>query len=501
MDKTLTREDFEKLINNASIEQLAEIQTEIDRIEIARESCPVEHIILSEKQKKFLMLPQKEKFLIGANFTGKSFLLSYVAACLLLGRDYSGIMAHRIPPVRRKFAGMNITTNVWLGCMKKDKGIEVIRMNLLPILPPGSYYPINETTGVLRMKNGATLTCMSYETEPEKWESSAVDAVLFDEPPPRRCWINARSRTARRLGLLICGMTPKKDNRNTNWLYWLVVESNRGHIGVIHMTQADNPYITDEIREQFKRAYDGTEDAEQVLYGLWGMEEGLVHKSFAKEIHIIAPFELDETMRKEYKFARVADFHPAAGPVGQWFMFKKHPEPIVYQIKEYTIPEPDIITFSKDVIRITGEIRISSNLDIIDSPDAKQNKYRRNLRDEASSVGFNGLTANRDESTGIQRFEEYLKAHRFFIFSNCTATIRSIKYHRWKETIEHHDGDQADISRTVRHKDNHYVRNIHYLMLEMPVINRERYKMDFQRKSDFRRPVYTMNYQKAMNNL
>jgi|GEM_PF-4487924 len=488
----MTPAAIENFLRSIPKENVLELERQLMSLEDSREKYALIHYRPHAKQAIFDKLFQShiETFMFGGNGSGKTIHGAKTTACYLLGEDPSGTTSNDLyPKPERMHTGRKIFTQGYFGCTRIDKGIKIIKQDLIPLLPEGFITKkpsINDPT--LETKLGTGLTIMSYKADDEQWQSDSLDFVWFDEQPPYAKYKEALSRILRRKGRVWCTMTPIY--AKSAWTYWEIVRNKRGNPNCSYVTVdiMDNDYLDDEIKQNYITSYKGTKEEQARLHGKHTLMMGVIHADQWKpDKHVIEPFELnDPIVREEFELVRVMDLHPRNPNVCQWFLVRRAPKPVIYQIKELSMKGVHIKLFGENVKRITEEIGMIPKVTIIDTPDARdENQLGTSLRMELAKIKENGksmsgIPANRSIMSGIMRFGEYLEQDRFMIFKDSVDkasnveedTVFSIESYRWDEW-KGSNADEKEPKEKPIGEDDHWVRNCHYLCLWMPALKED----------------------------
>lgn len=502
-------------LSSKSVEEARKFRNNLRTLDRAQQEYPLLFYMPTDPQLAWHRLDVNEKFFCGGNSAGKTFAGCAEAAMYLYGEDPTGLTGRKFPEPRRRHGGIWITTQVWLVSLSLTKGIEIVRQNLLPLLKPGSYKFVPSDGVITMLSSGATLRIMSYDQGAEKFQSAAIDFLLYDEQPPWDVYHEGRARVARRDGVIGCCVTPLY--MSSTWFYKEIhkkrnLDPKRGLTIEYIMADSDsNTYITDSARKRLHDSYEGRWDAKARLSGAMPGMENVVHPKFDREHHVIEGFPITEDILKEYKIARVIDLHPAEPCVCLWFLYNKKKR-FYFLIKELAY-KGSIKEFGARVLEIEKENKWTHIAPcIIDAPDAKEDKRMDgiSLRNELSKVripgwpgGVTGGTAIRSMAAGIERFNDYLSTDRFMIFQNTVdkyqdvqyCTIDSIEDFQWKppkggETYQ-------STGERVLHKNDHWVRNCHFMALIMPSIDERKEEEKAIRKYGKKKAYRILNYAKG----
>ena len=139
-----------------------------------------------------------------------------------------------------------------------------------------------------RLKNGSIVEFRSYDQDPSSFESSDIDWVHFDEPPPRPIFEAAYRGLTDRGGKVWFTMTPIAEP----WLFrnmWLPGLRPNPLYWSASMTIWDNPYLSRENIARFEEIV--SEDYKRArLYGEFLELRGRVFKTFNRTIHLVHGF-------------------------------------------------------------------------------------------------------------------------------------------------------------------------------------------------------------------
>ena len=421
----------------------------------------------------------------GGNGSGKSYIGAYASACTLEGEDPARLVEKlTFPAPKRRTAGVDVYTKVWVGSVTVPKGCEMLRQTLIPMLPKDSIAkPLNQD-GYMLMKSGAMLQVKSYDQSVESWQSDAVDLIWLYEQCSREIFYEAISRVARREGRIFMTLTPVHAAAA-----WMTKELFMGMAGlpvyIVKAHQDTNVYLSEKTKKIFS-IYKGTAMERTVLGGEPSSLQGAIHPWYNPKVHKIAPFFITPRMKEFYKFGLVCDLHPASVLVAQWFMFsatrpdptmKKEYPPELYdmlagphciQIKEYNYEQFDLKFFCDALAVKTQNMGITLKVTFIDTalePSANKSRIIP-MRAQCAQYGLKGLMPNHSISTGILRLNEYGMNGGFYIFNTCEQTDFSIQTFSWPE-LRGAGADYRNQPDRPVCKDEHWVRNIHYMLCYM----------------------------------
>jgi len=471
---TVTAAEVEQLVANLSEADTNRIFSELSQLQDMEEQSPLAFYKPHSKQKIFHNSAKKIRLFLGGNMSGKTVAGAKEAVCWLLGSDMSGTTKkeYRKPPVHG-----------WAGAPNLESAVNVLNEEVKRLLPKGLYKDFKNANNTLFLTNGSKLTYKSYDSDVEKWQSAALDFLWFDEQPPFPCYLEGVSRVNRRAGSIWITMTPKY--ANSAWTYEELYynRSNDPEIECFEADYTDNIYLTKEMIERQRVAYEGTEDEDARLHGKYIHLAGLIHPKFSVDLHIIDPIDLtdaDGKYKKEFSYARVIDVHPRAPNVCNWFAFRESP-PIVYAIDELAMQGVGIEHFGRAVIDRTGDMPL--DFTVLDTPESKSDVVLgTSMRMELARLGIAAMDANRNFMFARDRTNEYLEAKPpcFYIFRNCVRTIRRFKFYLWDEWRGAGSYDKNPKEKPKK-KDDHEVRNVHYFLATMPPLNEAKAELEHER--------------------
>ncbi len=492
-----------RVVESMTPKQKAAFIEKYQQYKAKRDAYPLAFVVPTVPQAAFLRLPHQVTAMYGANSSGKSFIGAYKAACYLVGEDPLGIIPHEIPKPVRQFAGVKRITKLWMGCTRVDKGLAIMRQNLAPLLPPDSFYIVDHKATLTMKDTGASIQAISYGADIESWQSDAVDGIWLDEQAPYDVYRESFARVARVDGRIWLTLTFLYEH--SLWQYWEIYKKGNSesapHIGYVVANLDSNTYLTDNQRQNLKSFYANDPDSTSRIDGLPTVPSGLVHKSFDHAVHVIKPFPITSYYKERYKFARVFDLHPRQNSVMTLAMYRENPLE-VYIVGELSLPGgisnmPEfkyhvhkyMETFEEDGVPLpiydnildapetaltrSGSLYSSSHQDqqpfgLLASLAADDNYFIDNRR--ITVPGITGIPGNRDLTTAISRFNTLLsyknQTPSFQIFSTCKNHIHSIESLAWDNYAS--NNYDRPLRERVTKKDDHEVRNIHYLIMSMP---------------------------------
>lgn len=505
----LTEQEIREMVKSLPLEDKIGLAEDFAREDYQSRRNPMLYFKPVPGQAEFLkMLSQYDLIgYFGGNRSGKSMGGAYATAVYLTGKDPLNLCnGLKIPKPKRRFALRETTTLVWIGSQKFSKGVELVEKKLLPLLSPDTYV-WRRTEGLLKMNNGAEAQVMSYDQDAEKWASSEVDLIWLDEECPFSIYEECCVRISTRDGKLMNTVTPL--NAESVWTYFEFVENmnDKTNIAYIYVNMDDNFYLTDKQKRTMHEAFDKSESSGARLKGIHSIAEGLVHKKFDPKVHVIKPFKIipEKWISRGWKFGRVFDIHTRNDQVGQWFMYKRdgvNSKFIVFD--EISYPSGDTMAFGDVVNDITRKHGAPISKTIIDTPETgdtgRVDPTMIRMLKEKGIVGEPPV--NRSVALGINRFNDFLVSEDgegkplFQVFDTCRNTIHSIRilqFQNWRGSSKELNPPKEKIVK----KDADEVRNLHYISLWLPPVNRAKQAVEMDWGSKKFGITYVRNHQKA----
>ena len=207
-----------------------------------------------------------------------------------------------------------------------------------------------------------------------------------------------------------------------HWLYqeWVLKAQERRALHV-HFTMEDNPSLSPDIRERYRRNYSGTFYQRFVL-GEWCAAQGLVYDFFdpvrdAAEVPQ-GPFS-EWRISVDYGTVNPASFGLWGLCGGVWFRVDE----FYYDSKKAGQQKTDA-EYVDDLISLAGEREIQQ---VIVDPSAASciQALRRK--------GFAVVRADNDVSDGLRVTADLLRSGQIVICKNCVDCLREIAQYRWEQ--------------------------------------------------------------------
>ncbi len=324
---------------------------------------------------------------------------------------------------------------------------------------------------------GFEFDLMSNEQDPKEFESVDLGWEWFDEPSKKSIYLASIARL-RRGGILFWTMTPlsysawikddlydKRDGKNVDYIT-ADVEDNCIEHGVRGMLEHDN---IEKMLAQYPEA-----EKEARAHGKFGHLLGLVHKGFEPKIHVIDPFEIDQN----FTVYHALDTHPRVPDANLWMAVNEKGQKYIIDEMAFTGTDVEQATAIK-----TKESNWSMGSRLID-PSAFNDDKRTLEKSYAERLQDQGLIFRRGSKKlidCIRRTDDAFKYQmrgdtmivqpEIFIFSNCVGTIKELLHYIWDE-YSGKGSDEKDPKPVPKDKDDHFVEDLHRLLMERDFIFR-----------------------------
>jgi hypothetical protein len=324
---------------------------------------------------------------------------------------------------------------------------------------------------------GFEFDLMSNEQDPKEFESVDLGWVWMDEPSKKAIYMGTIARM-RQGGILFWTMTPLTysawikndlcDKRDGKFIDYVTadVEDNCVTHGVRGILTHDN---IDKMLSQYPE-----NELEARARGRFGHLLGLVHKGFDPRVHVIEPFDLDKS---EYTVYMALDTHPRVPDAVNWMAVDAKGQKYVVDELAFTGTDVEIATKIKK-----KEEYWNMKQRLID-PSAFNDDKRTTEMCYADRLAKHGLSFRKGSKKmmeGIRKLDNELKYQMkdgqmivqpgIFIFSNCVRTVKELQNYVWDEYVGK-GADEKDPKAKPKDKDDHFVENLHRLVLEQSFIH------------------------------
>lgn len=213
-----------------------------------------------------------------------------------------------------------------------------------------------------------------------------------------------------------------------HWFYreW-VLKAREKNTLYLHFTMDDNPSLSEEVRQRYKRLYSGT-FYDRFVLGKWVAAEGLVYPLFSAEKHIAK--EMPDSFEKyvvscDYGTVNPSSFGLWGRNNGVWYRIAEY----YYSSKREGVSRTDEEHY-EGLCRLIGDRQVEG---VIVDPSAASfiECIRRHGR-------YPVTKAKNDVVSGIRRCSDALRDNRLMFGESCTDILREFSLYRWDEG---HSGD------------------------------------------------------------
>jgi PBSX family phage terminase large subunit len=189
----------------------------------------------------------------------------------------------------------------------------------------------------------------------------------------------------------------------------------------LHFTMDDNPSLTEEVKERYKRMFSGIFYKRYIL-GLWVVAEGIIYDMFSRSRHIVDA--LKYTFEKYYVSV---DYGTQNATVfllwglrnGKWYCIKEY----YYSGRDTGIQKTDS-QYSSDLKEFLGTITVTA---IIVDPSAAS--FIAQLKKD----GFKVKKAKNDVVDGIRHVSNLLSESKIFFDKRLKNTLKEFASYIWDE--------------------------------------------------------------------
>ena len=233
----------------------------------------------------------------------------------------------------------------------------------------------------------------------------------------------------------------------SHWFYneW-IKKANEKNALYIHFTMDDNPSLSPNLKERYKRLYSGA-FYDRFVLGKWTASEGVVYPMFSPEKHLYSgEIQCSEfVISCDYGTVNPSSFGLWGLSGGVWYRTAEY----YYSSKREGVARTDEEHYSA-LEQLAGDRHISR---IIVDPSAASfiECIRRHGR-------FTVVKADNDVISGIRRVSSALKQNKIRINSGCKDIIREFSLYRWS--------DKAGMDAPVKEND-HAMDDLRYFVSDI----------------------------------
>lgn len=472
-------------------------------------TAQIERTVRAPNVYRYVPLPQQELFqqsqtknriLFGGNRGGKTFGAGAdEIQCLLHRHPYR---QHLYPdgPLRMRWIGVDFL-----------EGIDQIALPLFQQLIPPSFLidgawerSYRKADHMLVLADGATVSFMSYEQDPNKFQGVSLHHVHMDEEPPKPIFEESTLRLLDTNGTWTISETPVQQ---LEWIQDELIEpaesGARPDISVFYLNTMDNTYLSMEAKLELF----GNMSEEDKLIRMAGKYKGgnLVFPEFERKWPFIMPEEsfhltrdwaVYESMDWGYK-------NPTA-----WVWTAVHPDGSIVTFE--ILYQKGIVVSDWAKIVLQARKRIAARYGLTDAQFAEMLVVTigdPSIGDQGNSSAQTGMTHQQvfssggvyiategiramrasNQNVGLDRIHTYLKKRPsnhpkgdlpwWQMTANCTALADELKKARVpRQSLNNQMVKNA--SEQIRDKDNHAIDAVKYLFMLMQDLRPESYKAD-----------------------
>lgn len=209
-----------------------------------------------------------------------------------------------------------------------------------------------------------------------------------------------------------------------HWFYreWVLKAKEKKAL-YLHFTMDDNPSLSEEVRERYKRLYSGT-FYDRFVLGKWVAAEGLVYPIFSEKKHIAR--RLPECFEKyvvscDYGTVNPSSFGLWGRSDGTWYRIAEY----YYSSKREGMSRTDEEHYD-GLCRLIGDRRVEG---VIVDPSAAS--FIECIRRHGE---YPVTKAQNDVLSGIRRCSDALRDGKLMFSENCTDILREFSLYRWDES-------------------------------------------------------------------
>lgn len=293
----------------------------------------------------------------------------------------------------------------------------------------------------ISFKNGSTVQFRSYEQPTDAHAGPALDAIFFDEEPPRALYEeNLRRLTTKENGFVRFAVTPIG---GLTWLYHDIYQKriDNPRIKVVGMSSYDNPFASHATIENILATSTSKAEVQSRLYGTFMAMEGRIYETFQNspydeetgEGHVIPPFT-PANLRDFPNDAFIIGIDPEVRIPSAVFLRVDKLRQQAVQFDEYLpkMPGMNVKIFCEGLIAKCQEWGLRDPIFIID-PSAKASSVTSGgtILSEFTRYGIFAIPGNNDKQIGFARFNSLISNGQFFITSNCVKTRDEFDIYAW----------------------------------------------------------------------
>ena len=209
-----------------------------------------------------------------------------------------------------------------------------------------------------------------------------------------------------------------------HWFYreWVLKASEKNAL-YLHFTMDDNPSLSEEVRERYKRLYSGT-FYDRFVLGKWVAAEGLVYPIFAEKKHVVR--RLPDSFEKHVVSCDYGTVNPSSFGLwgkndGTWYRIAEY----YYSSKREGVSRTDEEHY-EGLCKLIGNRRVEG---VIVDPSAAS--FIECIRRHGK---YPVAKAQNDVLSGIRRCSDALRDGKLMFSEDCTDILREFSLYRWDES-------------------------------------------------------------------
>lgn len=407
-------------------------------------------------QEQFHRSDSKGRLLVGSNRGGKSVAGSVEASWWMTGTH--PYLKTPEPPVRLRVVTVDF-----------NDGEKQIIVPLLQQWIPKSFLideswesSYNKKEHRLTLKNGSSLQIKTFEQSLDTFAGVPLDAVWFDEEPPKAIFRECLTRLIDRDGKYWLTMTPVE---GMTWVFDDLVQKDN-NVEVIKINIKDNKHIKSSSIAALGRDLD-EEETKIRIEGEFVPRGGLVLREFDYEKNVIKPGIPDKgwdwyvSLDHGYNNPTAVYWHAISLDATYVITFKEHYRSfwIVSQHAEF-------------IHEVNKDFNKQPTIYIGDPSITQRNAVTgRSIQIEYRDAGIPIALANNEVKGGLNKMNEYLKQVRWLITADCVNLLKEIRKYRWKTYQSSKVADQNNPREEPNKKDDHGIDSCRYLFSFLPVLD------------------------------
>lgn len=177
-------------------------------------------------------------------------------------------------------------------CESVKIATDVLMPDFLRWIPKRHVQKVDWRNLIIYFTNGSKIDFFSSEQEVEKFGSTKLHGIYFDEEPREDIYNMCLPALIDYAGIVLMAMTPV---HGMSWIYdriWMASKDDDSDIFSVKASVWENPYIPDSQKETILK--DLQDDERKIAeFGDWVEFAGLIWTEFDRKVHCIPRFELD----------------------------------------------------------------------------------------------------------------------------------------------------------------------------------------------------------------